>query len=791
MRRLGVRVDKAERGGMTYPVVKYPNYITPRGEYEIFKGRIPELVLTAWDGSVEFYLMGGRSIVDHLNPESAQIKDIKGIVGTWKTIDQKGATQDGVTFVTALGEPIKIEATVEVRGRTPERCRKVYKDLVASLDSKKTGELSFYTQDEGRWWGNVRWLEAPDDAVEKIQVPRQQISLKLRLDEGFWRSYDDVDSFGFTFEDMKDTFDVSYANRQTLGPNWPQYYDSVGLGYCYADNGRAIWSDDPNQIFFTGTKSVVAGPFKDYSAAADDVDVTILFANTPEYTAGSGAANDIWARMGRNMDGTWNGYGIRGRVGWGYTRISYFTNFTEHVLQDVFALIPPSAGELWTLRCTGRTYSLRRNGTTVRTITETGTTSQIGASYRGVGFGMQAGAAVITEATPGALENIQVDSSVLDPFTSNYTTGLGANWPLYYIGRGPAFIRAHSSLAEWIDNGDTDTQVVVNGPYKDFATTTNNQVITMTLGSFQEVSFPDSGANDLWGRMSHAVDGSWNGYGIRMRIENNILTLARFNNFVGTLMRSRRVTIPAAINDVWTLICGVEEDERTYRILRNGVEAMVHKETDEGSMVGSTYRGVGFGMMAGGAAITQATPASVREVTAADNNTVSQTGFLHRTNIGDQPMYDDYIVFGPGTFRFWNGPDAGANDYVEFGPVLANQVMYLRTDPRKRSVEDLTAIPASPQDLTQFQGALKKFLSFSFAGNTTPLVEAILSKFGVLPPQGNPYSLLSGRWSDASAIPAKSPGSPAETYSIKVQIDDGNFNSQIIATGTPRRRYPM
>lgn len=775
---------------MPYPVKQYPDYVTPHGEYHIFKGRIPQVVLTAHDESVEFHLMGGRSIVDHVNPESVRLKDIKGLVAPWKTIDQKGATQDGITFVTSLGDPIKIEAVVEARGRDPQRCREVYNDLVASLDSEKTGTLSFYTHEQGRWWGDVRWLEAPDENLEKIQVPRQQVTLKLRVDDGFWRSDTDTDSFGFSYDDMKDTFDVSYKNRQTLGPKWPQYYDPVGIGFCYADNGRAIWNDDPEQIFFTGTKSVICGPFKDYSAAADDVDVSIKFNNTPEYTTGSGAANDIWARMGRNLDGTWNGYGVRARIGWGYIRISYFINFEEHVMQDTFALIPPLAGEIWTLRCTGRNFQVRRSGTTVREHTEVGTNSYLGVNYRGVGFGMQAGAAVVTQATPGAIHSISVDSSLLDPFDDDYSPGLGPDWPLYYIGRGKSFIRAHGSHAEWIDNGDTDTQVVVNGPYEDFNTATNNQVINMVLGSFQELSYPDSGANDLWGRMGRNVDGSWNGDGIRMRIENVTVSLTRFNNFVPTLMRSR-VILPPAPGDKFTLICGDEGNERQFRVRRNGSDVLVHKETDEGSMVGSDYRGVGFGMKAGGAAITQATPANVKEITAGDNSTVSQTGFLYRKNCGDQPMYDDYIVFGPGTFRIWNGPNAGPNDYVEFGPLLPNQIMYLRTHPGKRSVEDLTVKPATPQEQALVDAALKQYLSFAFGNNVPALVKASISKFGTATAQGNPYTLLTGRWSDDCAIPAKSPGNPQKTYSVKVQIDNGSVDSHIIASGVPLRRYPM
>jgi hypothetical protein len=71
-------------------------------------------------------------------------------------------------------------------------------------------------------------------------------------------------------------------------------------------------------------------------------------------------------------------------------------------------------------------------------------------------------------------------------------------------------------------------------------------------------------------------------------------------------------------------------------------------------------------------------------------------------------MYDDYTFIGPGKVRIWNGPGAGPNDYVEFGPLLANQTAFLRTDPRDRNVYDLAAIPANPtqQERQIFDSAL-------------------------------------------------------------------------------------
>ncbi|SIM95908.1 gp23 protein [Mycobacteroides abscessus subsp. abscessus] len=188
--------------------------------------------------------------------------------------------------------------------------------------------------------------------------------------------------------------------------------------------------------------------------------------------------------------------------------------------------------------------------------------------------------------------------------------------------------------------------------------------------------------------------------------------------------------------------------------------------------------------------MTQATPAAIRKIAAGDNSEVSQEGFLQRVNVGDQPMYDDYTLFGPGIFKIYDGP--GSDEFVEFGPLLPNQIVFLRTDPRVNTtlVQDLTAVPPTPQELDVFQDAISKFLSFAGMNNSA-FGDQIKSFFGIRPPQGNLYKYLKGRFSQNAAIPPKSPGEDAKPYFVKVAIDNGNADSKIIASGTPLRRYPL
>ncbi|HSA41291.1 MAG TPA: hypothetical protein P5061_11790, partial [Mycobacterium sp.] len=147
-------------------------------------------------------------------------------------------------------------------------------------------------------------------------------------------------------------------------------------------------------------------------------------------------------------------------------------------------------------------------------------------------------------------------------------------------------------------------------------------------------------------------------------------------------------------------------------------------------------------------------------------------------------------VFGPGLFRIYDGP--GSSDFVEFGPLLPNQVAFLRTDPRTHTtlVQDLTTVAPTPQELNIFQAAINQLLTFAGA-DTNAFLQQFQSAFGIRTAQGPMYSLLKGRFSDNSAIRAKSPGRPAHPYFVRVDIDDGDANSKIISAGTPLRRYPL
>ena len=281
-----------------------------------------------------------------------------------------------------------------------------------------------------------------------------------------------VDQSSYEWGSGQIRFNVDYTDERNVGPNWPMLYSGNGVGFLYANGDNARWQDDPDSVFFTGTKRVICGPFKDYATTDDEQEISFVVNNTPEFTVGSGAAMDLWGRMGHNEDGTWDGNGIRARFGYGYLKVSAFVNFVEHALAFTLTLFPPLANQTLKLKCLAgqRKFEVWADALKIWDAEDDDAVSMMGADYRGVGFGLQGGAAIITQATPGEIRSVTANGTLLDTFGTDIPNGLGVNWPLRYEGYNDAYVRAHGGNAQWIDNSGTETQTVVCGPYKDFDT---------------------------------------------------------------------------------------------------------------------------------------------------------------------------------------------------------------------------------------------------------------------------------------------------------------------------------
>lgn len=391
------------------------NPVTPHGAYYFLKG-MPRVRLISPDRSVIIELMGGGAIPDRVkSPEAVRLaKDPKGLIADWKFIDQQGANEDGVTFLDSVNEAAELELPVRVTARDGRMLRRTLDTLYGSLDRNKKSELSWFTQELGKWWGDVRW-RGPQLEGYKIggHSRSAEVTLRLRLDGGFWRTFDHVDEFRLPFDAMKDTFDVDYVEEKNLGPMWPLFFEGPGGGYPYALQGAMRWRDDPTRTFFTQPRQFVAGPYRDFVTLTDNQVISVVFDSWQEW----GSSTDIWGRQGKTSSGLWNGFGVRARITGGWIEIAAFNNFRKTDIAAGFATnpIPPLPNERYRLECGGldrdgnfnpRIFRVRKGGEAIFTGIDTAGASQMGPAYRGVGTGGQAAGAFITQGTPASLQEV-------------------------------------------------------------------------------------------------------------------------------------------------------------------------------------------------------------------------------------------------------------------------------------------------------------------------------------------------------------------------------------------------
>jgi hypothetical protein len=375
-----------------------------------------------------------------------------------------------------------------------------------------------------------------------------------------------------------------------------------------------------------------------------------------------------------------------------------------------------------------------------------------------------------------------------DNFETDDPDDLGTGWTTALSGSGSGGVSIADGEVKSTLTGGRRIVARRNG----YTAPSDNMVVEIDLGTFPTWFFASGTYVDAWVRMKNT--GTPGDDGVRLRFGAHSVTLSSFNSGDETVLRFQPLIVPLKPTDKLTIVAGYAgQNVRRFQMMRNRIPLPFMNVFELGgvSQVGADFRSAGFGLQAD----STNNAVSVRYFSVGEHLTRSQSGFLTLGNAGDQPLFYNYTCVGPGTFRFANGP--GSTDMVEFGPLLPNQIGMVRTDPRKRGVIDLSVTPTTPQEKAAFSNILESFLSFASGNNTIPLLDVLQSIFGVFgngpsttPPQGNLYSLLKGRFSDAAAIPPRAPGGPFKSHSVKVEIVDGNADSTIIAAGTPLRRFP-
>lgn len=272
---------------------------------------------------------------------------------------------------------------------------------------------------------------------------------------------------------------------------------------------------------------------------------------------------------------------------------------------------------------------------------------------------------------------------------------------------------------------------------------------------------------------------------IRLRLSMGFHQLAAF---VGGTMVWEEI-LPNIIPPVWgetfTLIAGTATSPYNIRVLRDGFQIFNVTDSAHLSSLGASYRLSGFGLSSSIELGVYVVPQPIAYWSMGDNTTITQSGVCPLTNRGDVEAWPRFLCYGPGKFGLGNGP--GSKDMVTIGPLEDGQVVLVITEPRLRSIIDLTPSQVVPQN--QWQTLLGEIISFATNNNVPPFLQQFESFFGIVPPQANLYSTMSGRFT--VPIPGCSYGSPPPTSELAVSITDGGPTSKVVAAITPRRRWPL
>lgn len=369
-------------------------------------------------------------------------------------------------------------------------------------------------------------------------------------------------------------------------------------------------------------------------------------------------------------------------------------------------------------------------------------------------------------------------ADVSDDFAGDDPTGLGSNWTQAETGSGTGMIARKNGAAYWKDTGN-NTRTALARYHTD--STTDNQIINVSM-ALATPEYITGASIIIRGRVDNA------GNEIRVRIQFEGITLSRFNAGVETVLWWQPTLIPVFGGATWTLVCGNSDGARVFEVLRAGFRIIRYAETGTGSVVGAGHRGWGFGMESVETILGESFPPAVTNWSAADNRTVAQSGFINLTNIGDQPGPPRYLLYGPGTFQIANGP--GSNSMITLGPLLDGQIVLVTTMERLRSVIDVTPAPLPTQQLNLPQELLVQLIDLVTNNNAPPLLQQFESLFGIMPPQGNLWAQMKGRFTNEGLIPGVSDPGLAETQHIAVSVTDAAPNTKIVAALTPFRRWP-
>jgi hypothetical protein len=792
-----------------------------------------QLAYVGYDGTI-FHLSGPFAPV--LGAQSGAVcGPLAHLDPPFKHLDNKGARQDGTTWYDTLYDPAEYTMTVALGGMSPADFRSVMRSWLGAWDPKQLGKLCWFSPERGEWYANVRMSKAIPDQFKQDWYSSNMITFTwtARNDTAFWQGVDSV--CDYQVDSSTITEDFSYVNPVGLSPNWTQF-STTGGGFIESTGTAAQWVPSGNNTGcticqYTGTDET--------SGFSDNQMVSVKFetampAPTPyvEFTHNFGSdsnsstlPNTSWNETTTTLSGSPTGtYGVQGGLA---TAISGGTGVQKMVARYA----SPTLTDDQTVSCTysGSTEAAGSSITLCARMNSTADTyvyATIGLGEVSIGF--------VNSGTPG-LFNHWLTYSIFGiplPWGTWATEGAApftfqpGTYSLSCSGNVFTVLCNGTAIAQAIDQqgqshvGSSYRYAGIGAVWVDDPST---PALPPAISLFTLADTAPSYV-DIWGRMN--TSGTTGHYGLRARIGYGTVLLSAFN--AGTQYDLILAPCgPPKAGDVFTLQCGVSNPTQAkleeifqgsnlnpyqFQVYQNGYPLLApivtgilsdiiqnienffggnfgYIDTNHYSVYGPGYRGWGFGMQAGGVGSGQTNMPTLSFWSGG-----ADTGYITLTNIGDQEAWPRYLCYGPGTFLIG---DSNTGNLISFGPLLPGQVALLNTLPRLPGVVDVTPPATSSPQAGLLQviekdvaGTLEALINFATNNNVPPLLQQFESFFGIVPPQGSLYSLLSGRFTTPLPPMLEQEGAPANTVHIPCQIQGGSSTSRIVAAVTPLRRWP-
>ncbi len=205
------------------------------------------------DGSV-WPLSGGVAPMPGVQ-EGAALADVKGLMATFKMIDQQSARQDGATWLDTVWEPLELDFTVHIFGNSPSGFRAQQAGWMNSWDPKLTGKLVWWSRSSAERWLWLRLLKEPSDQIKlaSAMIGTQAYTWAARADVPFWQSFDSVSSL---VASSSTTLSSSVGGANNFLPLWNRGDQASWPRYIIQGPGTFTLGDG------LSTGSVVFGPLK-------------------------------------------------------------------------------------------------------------------------------------------------------------------------------------------------------------------------------------------------------------------------------------------------------------------------------------------------------------------------------------------------------------------------------------------------------------------------------------------------------------------------------------------------